>query len=77
MSPDARRPNKKMDEVAVARLVAMREGGASWKDIGREFGKQDAVCSQIYTRAKAAAAASSVPAGETERQAATLSPCAR
>ena len=66
-----------MDASDVARLVAMRDSRASWKDIGRAFGKQDAVCSAIYARAKAEAALAAAAPDKAERQAATLPPCAR
>jgi hypothetical protein len=74
MKAPTRRPNSTLDAAAIDRLVALRDAGASWKDIGREFNKQDARCAQIYDRAKARKAA---PTEKVERQPATLSPCAR
>jgi hypothetical protein len=74
----SRKPNKRLDQADIARLVAMRdEERASWMQIGRVFGKQDSVCSRIYDRAKAGVLASATPADKTERQAAALSPGAR
>jgi hypothetical protein len=37
----------------VQRLVSLRDRGATWKEVGRVFNKQDGACKRIYDRAKA------------------------
>lgn len=53
MVPSYRRAARRLTPEEVARLVAMREAGATWKEVGRAFGKQDAACKSIYDRARA------------------------
>jgi hypothetical protein len=55
--PRWRRAPCPLDPPSVARLVALRESGLTWKEIGLEFGKQDGALKQIYDRAKAQALA--------------------
>ena len=52
MVPSYRRAVRRLTPEAVGRLVALRDGGATWKEIGRRFGKQDSACKSIYDRAK-------------------------
>ena len=52
--PSYRRPASRLDPAQVARLVAMRDAGSTWREIGRVFGKQDCACKVIYDRAKSA-----------------------
>jgi hypothetical protein len=56
MIPSYRRAARRLTPEEVRRLVAMREAGATWKEIGRSFGKQDAACKSIYDRSQAAGA---------------------
>jgi hypothetical protein len=51
--PTWRRPRRPLDPGEVSRLVGMRRQGATWKEIGRAFGKQDGACKLIYDRAVA------------------------
>ncbi len=51
IAPRYRRPRHSLDPTEVSRLVGMRKQGATWKDIGRAFGKQDGACKAIYDRA--------------------------
>jgi hypothetical protein len=51
IAPRYRRPRHSLSSTEVSRLVGMREQGATWKDIGRAFGKQDGACKAIYDRA--------------------------
>ena len=56
MTPNYRRAARRLDDDDVQRLVAMRRAGATWKEIGRVFGKQDTACKSIFDRATGAAA---------------------
>ena len=49
--PSYRQPRRSLDDGEVSRLIGMRRQGATWKDIGRTFGKQDGACKAIYDRA--------------------------
>ena len=57
MVPSYRRAIRHLTPEEVARLVRQRDAGATWKEIGRAFGKQDSACKSIYDRAKAQAEA--------------------
>ena len=57
MVPSYRRAIRHLTPEEVDRLVRQRDAGATWKEIGRTFGKQDSACKSIYDRAKAQAAA--------------------
>ncbi len=52
MVPSYRRAVRRLTPEEVIRLIALRDGGATWKDVGRTFGKQDTACKSIYERAK-------------------------
>jgi hypothetical protein len=52
MIPSYRRSARRLTPEEVARLVALRDGGATWKEIGRTFAKQDAACKAIYDQAR-------------------------
>ena len=54
MPPRFRRKRTRLSPDQVAQLVAMRDGGANWKDIGRAFGKQEGDCKVIYDHAESA-----------------------
>ena len=54
MVPSYRRAVRRLTPQEVARLVALREGGATWKEVGRTFGKQDTACKSIFDKARAA-----------------------
>ena len=56
MVPSYRRAVRRLTAEEVSSLVAMREAGATWKEIGRAFRKQDTACKSIFDRAKAQAA---------------------
>ena len=56
IAPRYRRPANRLKPDAVATLVAMRDSGSTWMEIGRVFGKQDCACRAIYQRAKRAEA---------------------
>jgi hypothetical protein len=58
MIPSYRRAAHRLTPAEVRDLVARRDAGATWKEIGRTFGKQDAVLKSIYDQAKAAALSS-------------------
>ncbi len=53
-SPSYRRSRTSLSCEEVSRLVRMREDGATWKDIGRAFKKQDGACKSIFDKARAA-----------------------
>ena len=55
IAPRYRRARTPLSADEVARLVAMRDQGATWKDIGRAFAKQDGACKTIFDKAKAPA----------------------
>jgi hypothetical protein len=46
-----RRPRTPLTPDQVATLVAMRDAGATWREIGRLVSKQDGACKRIYDRA--------------------------
>ncbi|MHB8287347.1 MAG: hypothetical protein ACYDD1_22085 [Caulobacteraceae bacterium] len=50
-APAYRRPRNLLSAQQVAALVAMRDGGATWREIGRLVCKQDGACKRIYDRA--------------------------
>ena len=50
-APAYRRPRSPLSAQEVAALVAMRDGGATWREIGRLVCKQDGACKRIYDRA--------------------------
>ena len=52
IAPPYRRPRNSLSPEDVARLVHMREQGATWKEIGRAFAKQDGACKSIFDKAK-------------------------
>ncbi len=52
IAPRYRRPRNSLSPEDVARLVRMREQGATWKEIGRAFAKQDGACKSIFDKAK-------------------------
>lgn len=54
IAPPYRQPRHSLTPEEVARLVAMRDGGATWKEVGRVFKKQDGACKALYERAKRA-----------------------
>jgi hypothetical protein len=45
------RPRSPLSPDQIDALVAMRDGGATWREIGRVVCKQDSVCKSIYDRA--------------------------
>lgn len=49
--PRYKRPRHSLTPKEVARLVALREAGATWKAIGRVFNKQDGACRAAYQAA--------------------------
>ena len=53
IAPLYRRPRNSLSGEDVTRLVRMRDQGATWKEIGRSFGKQDGACKTIFDKAKA------------------------
>ncbi len=55
IAPDYRRPRNNLSPEEVAQLVHMREQGATWKEIGRTFAKQDGACKTIFDKAKGCA----------------------
>ena len=55
--PRYRRPAQPLSPEQVSRLVAMREQGATWMQIGRVFSKQDHACKMIFDKAQAEIAA--------------------
>ena len=57
-APSYRRPANPLSREQVAHLIAMRERGATWQEIGRAFSKQDHACKIIFDKARAQ---SSVP----------------
>ena len=46
-----RRPRSPLSPDQIAALVAMRDAGATWREIGRLVCKQDGACKRIYDRA--------------------------
>ena len=52
IAPRYRRPNTRLSPEEVTRLVRMREQGATWKEIGRAFAKQDGACKSIFDKAR-------------------------
>ncbi len=52
IAPRYRSPRNSLSPDQVARLVDMREQGATWKEIGRTFHKQDGACKSIFDKAK-------------------------
>jgi hypothetical protein len=46
-----RRPRSPLSAPQVAALVALRDAGATWREIGRLVCKQDGACKRIYDRA--------------------------
>ena len=52
IAPSYRRPRNNLSPEQVADLVRMREQGATWKEIGRTFAKQDGACKSIFDKAK-------------------------
>ncbi len=46
-----RRPRRRLPREEMEALVAMRDGGATWREIGRVFSKQDDACKRLYARA--------------------------
>ena len=55
IAPRYRRARTPLSPEEVARLIAMRQRGATWKEIGRAFAKQDGACKSIFDKAKAQA----------------------
>ena len=55
IAPRFRRPRTSLSPAEVTQLIAMREQGATWKEIGRAFAKQDGACKSIFDKAKATA----------------------
>lgn len=53
IAPRYRQPRNSLSPDQVTRLVQMREHGATWKEIGRTFSKQDGACKSIFDKAKA------------------------
>ena len=51
IAPRYRRPRNRLSPEEVSSLVRMREQGATWKEIGRTFGKQDGACKSIFDKA--------------------------
>jgi hypothetical protein len=52
MIPSYRRAARRLTAEETARLVAMRDAGVTWKEIGRTFGKQDSACKSIYDQVR-------------------------
>ncbi len=48
-----RKPRSRLTAAQIDDLVARRDGGATWKDVGREFRLQDESAKALYTRAVA------------------------
>ena len=48
-----RKPPARMTPAQIDDLVARRDAGATWKDVGRVFRLQDERAKEIYTRAVA------------------------
>ena len=55
IAPPYRRPRNSLSPEDVVRLVRMRDQGATWKEIGRTFAKQDGACKSIFDKAKGGA----------------------
>lgn len=55
-APRFRRPRHRLTKEEVRTLVRMRDGGATWKEIGIAFGKQETACKAIFDRVRAPAA---------------------
>ncbi len=53
MRPPYRKARAPLTPSQVGELVVMRDGGASWKDVGRAFRLQDGDAKAIYDRAVA------------------------
>ena len=53
IAPRYRRPPSNLSPEQVASLVRMREQGATWREIGRTFSKQDCACKSIFDKARA------------------------
>ena len=52
IAPRYRRPRNSLSPEEITRLVRMRDQGATWKEIGRTFRKQDGACKSIFDKAK-------------------------
>ncbi len=64
-----RKPPARMTAAQIDDLVARRDAGATWKDVGRVFRLQDESAKAIYTRAvrdRAAARAVSATGGHMD-----------
>jgi hypothetical protein len=46
-----RRPRRSLAPEEVSALVRMRDGGATWKEIGVAFRKQETACKAIFDKA--------------------------
>ena len=57
VAPRYRRARHSLSPDEVSRLVRMREGGATWKEIGIAFRKQETACKGIFDKARTAVAA--------------------
>ena len=54
IAPRYKRSRHRLGPVELARLVAMRDAGTTWKELGLVFMKQDCACKALYDRAKRA-----------------------
>lgn len=63
-APVFRRPRSPLSPDQIDALVALRDGGATWREIGRVVCKQDGACKRIYDRALAERASDARPAPE-------------
>ena len=58
MAPRYRRARHSLSPDEVSRLVQMREEGATWKEIGIAFRKQETACKGIFDKARTTVVAS-------------------
>ena len=54
IAPRYKRAPQRLGPGELARLVAMRDAGTTWKEIGLVFKKQDCACKHLYDKAKQA-----------------------
>ncbi len=52
IAPRYKRAQHRLKPGELARLVAMRDAGTTWKEIGLVFNKQDCACKALYDKAK-------------------------
>jgi hypothetical protein len=64
--PSFKRPRRVPSPEEIEALVAMRDQGATWREIGRVAGKQDGACKRLYAQAVNNRAASNMTMTEEE-----------